>query len=176
VIIFALDLHYIVTYAHAKAKTQDIILHLHNPPGGQFPLQCIQHCLWCPSLCLAPTWQSDWQDQPPQNNDARGEGILTQNEYYSYRLHDCSFLLLSSMGLFTMLGIILVMLASISSCLQTTLGVHGAWSFLPSFVYHPLRCCFWAQAVHKERSIFSEVRTHYRTNHLTSSLQIRDRG
>ena len=29
----------ILPYAHPNANTRDIILHLRNPPGGQFPLQ-----------------------------------------------------------------------------------------------------------------------------------------
>src|SRR5258706_11762544 len=42
--------------------------------------------LMCSSLCLAlPTWRS-WHDQLPQHH-ARGGEKLTQNVYYSYRLH-----------------------------------------------------------------------------------------
>jgi hypothetical protein len=28
----------LLPYAHPRANTRDIILHLRNPPGGQFPL------------------------------------------------------------------------------------------------------------------------------------------
>ena len=156
-------------YAHPRVNTQDIMLHLQNPPDGQFPLQCIHD--YNPAYdalhyaLLFPLGDLGWHDQLPLHH-ARGEGKLTQNEDYSYQLHEPtdeapmllqggnsssnllwmhghalsslgyhdsditkeSFMLPNSMGLWMlpMLGIILVMLASPSFCLQATLEVHRA--------------------------------------------------
>ena len=67
------------------------LLHLWNPPGGQFPMQCIHDCNPAYDslhyVLLFPLGDLGWHDQLPAHH-ARGEGRLTQNEYYSYWLHE----------------------------------------------------------------------------------------
>ena len=67
------------------------MLHLQNPPGEQFPLQHIHDCnlAYDPLhyVLLFPLGNLGWHDQLPMHH-ARGEGKLTQNEYYLYWLHE----------------------------------------------------------------------------------------
>ena len=81
----------IIPYAHPHANTRDIILHLRNPPDGQFPLQRIHDCnpAYDPLhyVLLFPLGDLGWHDRLPQHH-ATGDGTLTQNEYYSFRLHE----------------------------------------------------------------------------------------
>jgi hypothetical protein len=81
----------ILPYAHPQANTQDIILHLQNPPDGQFPLKCIHDCnpAYDPLhyVLLFPLGDLGWHDQMPQHC-VTDVGHLTQNEYYSYQLHE----------------------------------------------------------------------------------------
>ncbi len=63
------------------------MLHLQNPPGDQFPLQHIHDCNPAYDalhyVLLFPLGDLGWHDKLPQHH-ARGDGTLTQNEYYLY--------------------------------------------------------------------------------------------
>ena len=81
----------LLPHAHANANTRDIVLHLWNPPDGQFPLQRIHDCNPAYDalhyVLLFPLGDLGWHDQLPEHH-ARDGGKLTQNEYYSFRLHE----------------------------------------------------------------------------------------